>query len=82
MAGPGWSLDGPGERYECPVPECSWHLDVPAPVVEPLERVGDDYVLAVTEVPMAAVEAAVAEHLRGHDPAGLSAAVRAALDRY
>lgn len=71
---PPWTLDGAGERYLCPLQldggPCPWYLDVPAPDIEPLERVGDDYVLTVAAVPMAAIEGRILEHLRGdHAPA-------------
>lgn len=75
----------PGEpnsdRYLCPLrvgdSPCSWYLDVPRPEVEPLERVGDSYVLTVAEVPMAAIEARILAHLRAaHVPAEVWARFR------
>ncbi len=71
---PRLAIPGPpgGERYLCPLRRaggpCPWYLDVPAPDIEPLERVGDDYVLTVAAVPMAAIEERILEHLRAdHD---------------
>jgi hypothetical protein len=69
-----------GERYLCPVGDCLWFLDVPAPEAELRPAIsGPGYVLVSLEVPMSAVEARLLEHLREHDPAELSAAVRAVL---
>jgi hypothetical protein len=79
-------IPGPpgGERYLCPLTvdgrPCPWYLDVPAPEVELRPAVaGPGYVLVSLEVQVRAVEVAVVAHLREHDPAELSAAVRAVL---